>query len=324
MSYKYYVVVTENRFKEYPIEEKVLQSCGAVLEIRDCITKQEIMEATSEAHAVLVNLQKYDADIINNMKNCRIIARYGIGYDNVDLEAAKQKGIWVTNVPDYGAEVSVSEHAVALLLSCVRKIPYINTEIKEGSWDVQGFKPIHTIRGKTLGIIGFGKIGKEVVRKMSTFSLGKILIYDPYFSGDYKDFEYCEFVQNLSELTEKSDFISIHTPLDETTRGMISKKQIDGMKEGVILINTARGGIIDENALIEGLSGGKIGGAALDTFESEPISSDSMLRRMPMVVLTNHIGFYSVETIRTLQENAVLNVCKVLQGEKPVNPVFKV
>jgi len=324
MKAAYTVVVTENRFKDYSIEEELLAEVGAELNVRQCNSREELLQATEYAHGVLVNLQKYDADVIRNMKNCRVIARYGIGYDNVDIAEAGRKKIYVTNVPDYGAEVSVSEHAVALLLSCVRKIPFINGKLKTGAWDVQEFKPVYTVQGKTLGIIGFGKIGRAVVHKMQAFDLERILVYEPFVTDDIREASGCMFTDTLNVLIGNSDIISLHVPLNPETRNMIGQDQIDSMKDGVILINTARGGIINEQALINGLWKGKVAGAGIDTFAEEPLSADSPLREFDNVVLTNHIGFYSVETIRTLQRKAVMNVCSVLKGSEPENPVFQV
>jgi D-3-phosphoglycerate dehydrogenase len=321
MAAKYTVGVTEDVFKDYTLERRKLAEADAELVVRDCVSKKEIMDATSEIDGVLVNLQRYDSEIIRNMKKCKIIARYGIGFDNIDLEEARKKGIWVTNVPDYGAEISVSEHTLALLLGCVRKIPFIDHAVKNETWDVKGYKPIRTIRGKTLGIIGFGKIGREVVKRVLPFDPEKIVIFDPYISSKETPPAKCVFVENLDDLFSASDFISLHTPLSSESKNLIGEKQIEKMKTGVILINTARGGIINEKALVEGLKSGKIGYAGIDTFETEPLPDTHELKSLPNVILTNHVGYYSEETIKNLQEKAVSNICNVLKGLPPATPV---
>ncbi len=315
------VLVTENRFDTYEIEREVLAGTGAEVVVKDCRTRAELLEAVAYADAALVNLQRYDAEVINSMKRCRIISRYGIGYDNVDISTAADRGIWVANVPDYGAEVPVSEHAVALLLSCIRKIPLMNQSVKNGLWNMQIYRPVHTVQGKRLGIIGYGNIGRAVAAKMAAFGLAQILIYDPFIDTLPSVNCPCRRVDDLAQLLAESDYITVHTPLTDLTRGMIGSEEIGRMKDGVIIINTARGGIINEAALIEGLQSGKVAGAGIDTLEEEPLSPDSPLKALPSVILTNHVGFYSEESLARMRKTAAENVREVLNGGPPVFPV---
>ena len=317
------VVVTDDRYRGcYEIERSVLQSVDAELTVHDLKTDDQAVHVVREADAVLANLFPINAELIASMKRCQIISRYGVGYDNVDVDAATAKGIWVANVPDYAIE-DVSDHALALLMACVRKIPYRDRGIREGHWNLAVDPPIHRVRDRVLGLIGFGAIAKALRRKVSGLGLARVLGYDPYVDeATWKEHQVES--ATLEELLRTSDFISIHAPLTDDTMNMIGAEQIEIMKDEAILINTARGGLLDEQIVAQALSDGKIGYAGLDVFQEEPIPNDSLLRTLDNVVLSDHAAWYSEEAMLELKAKVATNVADVLRGGRPTYPVNKV
>jgi D-3-phosphoglycerate dehydrogenase len=313
------VFVTDDRYSSYQEEEAVLSSVDARLTVLNLSCEEEAVVALREADGILVNLFPLNARVIDSLDHCRIISRYGVGYDNVDLEAATRKGIWVARVPDYATE-DVSDHALALLLGCVRKIAYKDHRIRSGAWNMQKEQPVFRVAGKTLGLVGFGSIARALHRKIGGFGLGKILVYDPYVPADVIKKEGCVPV-TLEFLLTESDYVSLHIPLSSQTRGLIGQTQIGMMKTSGILINTARGPVVDEVALCRALQTGKLAGAGLDVFEKEPLPDDSPLRKLDNVILSDHNAWYSEESMVELKTKAALNVARVLAGNPPVYPV---
>ena len=313
------VVVTDDRFGSYKEEEAVLREAGARLTIRNLQGETEGIEALRKADAVLVNLYPLSGRIIERMESCRVISRYGVGYDNVDVEAATRRGIWVARVPDYCLE-DVSDHALALLLGCIRKIAYKDRKVREGRWDLQKDQPCYRIQGKVLGLIGYGGIARTLHRKVSGFGLSKVLAFDPLIdpalirAGGGVPVD-------MDTLLRESDYISIHVPLLPLTRNLIGEKELSRMKRGAILINTSRGPVVDEKALIAVLRGARVAGAGLDVFEQEPIDPDSPLKRLESVILSDHSGWYSEESIIELKTKAARNIAEVLKGGRPLYPV---
>ncbi len=315
----YRVVVTDDRFGSYREENEVLKQLNTEVEVYNCSTEDEVSEVVKDADAVLVNLAPMGRKVIESMKKCRVISRYGVGYDNVDVEAATSKGIWVARVPDYSFE-DVSDHALALLLGCVRKVPYKDRRIREGAWNLRKEQPVHRIKGRILGLVGYGGIARTLHRKVSGLGLGKVLVYDPFVNeetitaagGKKVDFEV---------LLKKSDYISIHVPLTEQTRKMFGRDEFELMKRDAIIINTSRGPIIDEGALIDALERGKINSAGLDVFEKEPLPPGHPFTKMDNVIISDHTGYYSEESIVELKTKVARNVLEVLKGNPPVYPV---
>ena len=318
---QYKVVVTDDRYGSYEEENEVLSELEISVEVHNFSSPQEAKAILNDADAVLVNLFPLTGDIINSMNNCRVIARYGVGYDNVDVDAATAKGIWVSRVPDYSLE-DVSDHALALLMSSVRKIAYKDRKIREGKWNLHKDWPAFRVAGKTLGLIGFGAISRVLFRKVSGFGLKQVLIFDPYVSDD-------EIINkggvpaSLDELLKQSDFISIHAPLTPETEGMIGPKEFSTMKENCILVNTSRGPLVNEDALYKALDSGSIAAAGIDVFSSEPLDEKSPLRKLENITLTDHAGWYSEESIVELKTKAARNILSVLKGGRPVYPVNK-
>ncbi|RKX69686.1 MAG: C-terminal binding protein [Spirochaetes bacterium] len=319
---KYKVAVTDDRYESYKEENEVLSELGITVEVHNFTNAEEAKAVLKDADAVLVNLFPLTKDIIDSMESCRVIVRYGVGYDNVDVDAATAKGIWMSRVPDYSLE-DVSDHALALLLSSVRKIAYKDRQVRSGKWNLHKDWPAFRIAGKTLGLVGFGAISRVLYRKVAGLGLDKVLIYDPYVpAADIKKLGGTP--AGLNEVVSQSDFISIHAPLTKETEGIIGSKEFAAMKENCILVNTSRGPLINEEALYQALKSGRIAAAGIDVFNSEPLIASSPLRSLENITLTDHAGWYSEESIVELKTKVARNVLSVLKGGKPVYPVNEV
>lgn len=319
MSKKFKVVITDTEFGGIEIEKKVFESIGAEVTVLDSMDENVIMQATEYADAVITEYAKLTAAVIGNMKNCRIITRYGIGVDMIDLDAAAKAGILVANAPDYGIE-EVATHTAALILGLARKVVVFDRELKSGKWGYQLGMPIHRLQGETLGLVGYGNISRLVAKYMQGMGM-KILAFDPFVSEERMLETGAEKANALEEILTKSDFVSLHVPLMEETRGMIGEKELKMMKPQAGIVNTGRGGLIDEKALVKALEEDWISGAAIDTFPMEPIQKDNPLLNLNNVIVTPHCAFYSEESLQNLQRIPAEEAVRVLTGEKPKNLV---
>ncbi len=319
---EYRVAVADARFGSYKEEEKVLKEVGAELVMHDLKSDDEAIEALRDMDGILLNLYPLNARVIGLLKKCKIISRYGVGYDNVDVEAATSQGIWISNVPDYAYE-DVSDHALAMLLDCVRKITAKDRKVRKGEWNLHDKFRCHRIKDRILGLIGYGGIARALHRKVSGLGLAKVLVYDPYIDREYiRDCggNPCDFETLLKE----SDFITIHAPLTKETRKLVGAKQLAMMKEEAILINTSRGPLVNEAALSKALQEKRIGFAGLDVFESEPLPKDSPLKKLENVILTDHAGWFTEESFVELKTKAAVNIAEVFKSGKPIYPVNQV
>jgi D-3-phosphoglycerate dehydrogenase len=316
---RYNVVIADNRFRSYDEERGVLDEVDAAITVFNGQDRKELEEAVREADGVLVNLYVVDKALIRLMKRCQIICRYGVGYDNVDVDAATKAGIWVARVPDFGAE-EVADQALALLFGCIRKIGYKDRRIRKGAWNLINDQPCYRTRGKVLGILGYGLIGRTFHRKVAGIGFSKILICDPYIDPSYI-IQQTGAPVTQETLFKESDYISIHVPLTAETRHLINEKALKQMKGEVILVNTSRGSVIDEKALCNALEKKVINSAGLDVFETEPPEEKSPLRRLDNVILSDHTGYYSEESLVELKTKAARNVAEVLKGGKPIYPL---
>jgi D-3-phosphoglycerate dehydrogenase len=317
------IVITDDRFGWIDEEKRVF--ADAELVAADCLTEEDLIRACAGAEGILLNQAPMTERVIQTLDRCRVISRYGIGYDNVDIRAAEKKGIWVTNVPGYCTE-EVAEHALGLLLACVRAIPEKDRAVRRGEWNIN--RPIKRMSGRVLGIVGFGVTGRAFWEKVQSFAFSRILIADPRGASKLAALrekkEYASLkaeAVSFEELIGQSDFISFHVPLNESTRHCINGKTIAGMKDGVILINTARGAVSDEGALAEALRTGKIAAAGLDVFEREPLPQGHPFSDLPNVILTDHSAYYSAESVSELKTRTALNAREVLEGRIPKTPV---
>jgi D-3-phosphoglycerate dehydrogenase len=311
------VAVADSPFPSLEPVEKALRPLGARLSLSASSAASDILAVARDADALLVCYAKLPGDLIRQLTRCKVIGRTGLGVDNIDLGAARERKITVTYVPDYCMD-EVSDHAMALLLALARKVAYANSLVQGGRWEMAAVAPIHRLKGRTLGLVGFGNIPRALAPKAKVFGL-RVLAYDPFVAPDVFASLGAEEVA-LDELLASSDFVSVHAPLTPQTRGLIGAGAIAKMKPNALLINTARGPLIDEKALIAALDSGRIGGAALDVLETEPPPQNSPLIGRPNVVLTPHTAFYSVEALEELQAKCATDVARVLSGQAPVYP----
>jgi len=279
------------------------------------ITPEELLNTIGEYEGIIVRSRtKVTREVIENGKKLKIIARAGVGVDNVDMEAATEKGVMVVNSPD-STSITVAEHTLGLMLAAATKIAIADKSVKENKWEKKKFMGVE-LRNKTLGVIGMGRIGSQVVSRCKAFEMDTI-VYDPYLPQEVAK-QMGVQLTDLETVLEKADFITIHVPLTDETRHLISTKEIEMMKDDAFLINCARGGIIDEDALYEGLSNNKLGGAALDVFENEP-PEKSKLFELDNIVCTPHIAASTIEAQRDAAIIVANEVIKVFEGGTPKN-----
>jgi D-3-phosphoglycerate dehydrogenase len=313
------IVITDDRFGWIDEERVAFAGLDVELVVENCHSEDEVINACKDADALLVNQAPLTRKVIKRLQCCKVISRYGIGYDNVDIEAATEQGIWVTNVTGYCTE-EVAEHALGMLLCCVRQIPYKDRQIRSGLWNIN--QPIRRMSGRTLGIVGFGATGRAFWEKVQGFGFSRILINDPHVSEKLLPGMFGE-ASSFDEIIEQADFISLHVPLKPETRHLLNVETIARMKHGVIIINVSRGLVIDETALVVALQSGKVAAAGLDVFEHEPLSVNNPLLQLPNVVLTDHSAYYSQESVSVLKTRTAMNAREVLEGKIPRSAVNK-
>jgi len=318
---KYKIVMTDDRHKTYEEEKKVLSNLDAELIIANCATVEDVISVCKDADGIMVNLAPMTAEVIEKLEKCKVIARYGVGFDNVDVAACTKKGIYVTNVTDYCAE-EVSDQALALIMACARKVARRDAQVRQGKWNIGSADPIHRIAGQTFAFLGFGMIARCLHRKIKGFNFSKIMVYDPYIDAETIAAMGCEKV-DWETAFKSADFISCHMPLNDKTRGIVGKKEFALMKPTAIIVNTSRGPVIDEDAIIDALTTGKINSAGLDVHTKEPLDKDSKFFEIENCVITDHVGWYSEEAMSELKRKVAENVRDVLLGGKPKYPVNK-
>ena len=316
------VLVTDYTWPTTDPEARVLEAVGAELLIAETGEEAELVELVKQADGILTCFSHVTSDVIRAGANARlqVVGRYGIGVDNIDVEEATKCGIPVTYVPAYCLD-EVTEQCLAFLLASARSICTYNSAVREGDWNLSRGTPIFRVRGKTLGILGFGKIGSTLAAKASGLGL-RIIAYDPFEDLIKADPAGIESV-SLEDLLAQSDYVSIHAPLIPQTRGLINEERLRLMKPTAFLINAARGAIIDMDDLARALRENWIAGAALDVFEPERLPADHPLLACPNLIATPHTAFYSEESVVDLEILAAENVAAILSGFRPasiVNP----
>ena len=319
MAAKAKVVLTDYVWESLDVEKKILAGLGELVPMQ---TKkpEEFLSQAADCDALLNTYAgPITADVMAKMLRCKIIARYGIGVDTIDLAAATQAGIIVTNNPTYCIE-EVAEHTMALLLACARKIAFYDRMVRGGAWAVPPGKPMFRLVGSTLGLVGFGNIARQVAVRAAAFGM-KVLYADPFV----KDGQFAEPGKKveLNDLLKESDFISVHPPLMPQTRKMINDDAFSRMKPTAFIINCSRGPIIDTDALVRALDAKKIAGCGLDTTDPEPLPDPHPLRGRDNVIINPHVAWYSEKAMVGLQAGAPNEVRRVLSGEWPINVVNK-
>jgi D-3-phosphoglycerate dehydrogenase len=311
------VLVTDYVFQSLDVERSVLEPLGCELVEAGGTSEEELVAAVEGATAMLVCYAQVPETVIEAASDagCRIISRYGIGYDNIDVAAATRRGILVTYVPDYCLD-EVADHTMALMLALARGVVVGARTVTGGGWSVpQG--GVRRLRGRRLAVIGVGGIGRRVIARALPFGLD-VTGFDPYVS----DWDLgARRAGSLEEAVQDADLITLHTPLTAENRHLIDADSIAKMTRSPIIVNTARGGLVDVDAATEALDSGRIGGLALDVTEVEPPPADHPLRNHPRAVLTPHMAFYSVEAQAELQRRAAEEVARALRGEPPDRPV---
>lgn len=311
------VVVTDHVFSDLEVERATIAGIGGELMLAPASDEESLVKAASGADALLVCFAQVRERVIAAAasNNCKIIARYGIGVDNIDVPAATQAGIRVTNVPDYCLD-EVADHAMCLLLLCARQlVPGIDS-VRAGAWEVPHGR-VHRVAGRRLALLGVGGIGRRVLERALPFGLD-VVGYDPFLREVPPGLERAD---TAAEAVEQADFVSVHAPLTEETRHLIDEPLIGAMQRAPFVINTSRGGLLDGQAAFAALERGALSGLALDVTEEEPLPLDSPLRAHPKVIVTPHMAFYSVEAERELQRRAVDEVVRALRGEPAVSRV---
>ena len=321
---KYKIVFSDYYYPDLHAEMKAFEKLDAELEIVDCtkivpggiFDPRELIKYAHDADAIVAQFAKLDKPFLDALEHCRIIARYSIGMDTVDLPAAHAKGIQVANVPDYCIH-EVANHAAAHILNALRQITHSRDLLLRNEFDFSKIRPLHRCEEQTLCLLGFGHIARELYGKMKPF-FAKVVAFDPYFSGQaaYPDVEFL----SLDDALACADVISVHVPLMPATAKMLSDAQFAKMKDGAILVNTARGGLIDEDAMLRALDSGKLGYCGLDVLSSEDFAGSPFLRH-ENVTLTPHAAWCSEEALAELQRKVGENVVSALLTGKPVYPV---
>ena len=320
---KFRVVITDSGYKTYDIERGLVTSIGGELEVKQCQTEEEVVALAKDADGVIVRLQPFTDKVMGQLPRCRVVGRYGVGVDNIDVAAATRHGIAVGNVCDYAIN-EVSEQALALLMSCARKITSHDKLVRAGAWDIGQKDPVHRMQGRTLGLVGMGRIPQALIKKVKGFEF-RIIAFDPFMSKE-EAAKHGVTLVDMDTLLAESDYISVHAPLNEKTRHMIDETALRKMKPTAILVNTARGPVVDVQALCKALKEGWINSAGVDVHEQEPAPKDYCLFGLENVVIADHAGWYSEESIEELQRGAAEAVASTLAGGWPkflVNPAVK-
>jgi D-3-phosphoglycerate dehydrogenase / 2-oxoglutarate reductase len=312
------IAITDSPFHSLDPAKAALARLDAEYRMAKSPSADDILAVARDADAILVTYAKLPGELLRQLTRCKAIGRFGLGVDNIDLPAAKALGIAVNYVPDYCLR-EVSDHAMALVLALARKMTLANKLVQSGRWELPPIVPLRRLEGQVLGLIGFGNIPRALAPKAKAFGL-TVLAHDPYVAKNALAAAGVEGV-SFDDLLARSDFISVHAPLSPATRGMMNAGAFAKMKNGAFLINTARGPLIDEAALLAALDSGHLGGAGLDVVTEEPLAKDSGLLGRDNLILTPHTAFYSIEALEELQTKCARDVARVLSGGKAVYPI---
>jgi D-3-phosphoglycerate dehydrogenase len=313
MSQRFKVVVTDQVFPSIETETTLLAGIGAAVEVADG-TPAGVARLGADADAVLNTYMPITSDLLDRLPSCRIVARYGIGVDNVDVAAAAARGVVVTNVPDYSVE-EVAVHTLGLLLSLARRLPEAARLVAGGGWGLDGLRPIRRFSGQRTGLVGFGRIGRLLCTYLTALGC-EVVVHDPFLQPGRG----IPPLMALPDLLASSDAVSLHVPLTPRTRHLIGKRELAAMKPEAVLVNTARGGLVDLAALIGALRARRIRAAALDVLDVEP-PAGRLPADLPSLLVTPHMAYYSEESIAESQQKAATQIIKVLTGGQPDYPV---
>lgn len=314
-----YALVTDHIFDNLDVERSELDPLGVELVVAPDTSEQTLVDLARGASAILVCFAPTGKRVVEAAAEggCRILARYGIGYDNIDVATAQKLGITVTYVPDYCLD-EVADHTIALLLASARDVTQASEGVRSGEWKVPHGR-VHRLKGCRLALVGAGAIGEQVARRAAAFGL-EVVAYDPYRTH-WEDVP-MQPTATLSEALADADFVSLHAPLSDETHHLINSETIEQMRRTPVLINTSRGGLVDTEAVIHALNEENLSSVALDVTEVEPLPSEHPLCSHPRALVTPHMSFYSVEAQAELQRRTVNEVVRALRGEPPISPVI--
>lgn len=313
------IVVTDYNFPDLDLEREIITAGGCQLIAHHCTTEAELADAVALADAVITQFARVNAKVVAAMSRARAIVRYGIGVDNVDLEAARLSGIAVSNIPDYCID-EVADHTLAFMLALTRHTVTHTQDLRAGHWRLAVPVPaMRVMRTQTVGILGFGRIGREVVRRLRAFKC-RVLVHDPVVPAADIAAAGAETAE-LAALLAQSDIVSLHCPSSAATRRLIRADTLAGMKPGALLVNVARGDLVDTAALVEALRSGQLAAAALDVFDPEPLPADHALRSLPNLIIAPHIASVSPTAVKALREGAAARALTAARGELPPNIV---
>jgi D-3-phosphoglycerate dehydrogenase / 2-oxoglutarate reductase len=312
------VLVTDYAWPSLDIERAILADVDAELMAASTGEPDELTSLAREADAIMTNWKRVPREALGAAEKCLVVARYGVGLDNIPVDYATELGILVANVPDFCLD-EVSDHTMALLLACGRRVVDFVELTRNGQWSLEPGRSMVRLRGQTLGLVGYGNIARALVPKAQSFGL-EILVYTPRLEPGRQP-DGSEAVATLDELLSRSDYVSVHAPATPETQRLIDQHAFATMKPSAFLINTSRGALVDEVALAEALDDGQLAGAALDVLSTEPAPADHPLLHRPDVLVTPHASFYSTTAIAELQEKTANNVAAVFRGEVPATTV---
>lgn len=313
------LVVTDHAFKHLDRERRAAERSGAEFAAYQCVNEEQTVAAAQGADVLITNFAPITERVLRAMNSGGAVVRYGIGYDNVDVDAATRLGVTVANVPDYGID-AVADHSAASILSLTRQLPSYTHLIRENGWSRPAeVGDLPALTSLTVGFVGFGRIARALHSRLLPFGFA-FLAHDPVIESSANESGGVDLV-SLAELAQRSDIISLHAPSTEATRGMVNDHFLSLMPKGSIIVNTARGSLIDSDALERALDCGQLRGAALDVTDPEPLPTDSRLRTMPNVILTPHAAFYDEDSLARLQQFASDEAERALAGQPLRNPV---
>ncbi len=313
------IAITDYTFGNLDVEQAILGPAGCQVASGQCRTPEALIELTHDADAVITQFAPVTAEVIGRMEKARVIVRYGIGYDNVAVDAAKARAIPVCNIPEYCID-EVADHTLAMVLALTRHVVPNALAIRDGQWKLAvPLERMTALREMTVGVVGFGRIGRQVVKRLAAFG-GRVLVFDPLVAAAAVQAAGAD-PAGLEDLLASSDLVTLHCPTNAQTQRMINRESLARMKPGVLLVNLGRGGLVDGQALIEALQSGHVAGAALDVYETEPMPADCPLRSMENVLVHSHIASASARAVHNLRETAAGLALKALRGERLPNVV---
>ncbi len=312
------IVITDCDHGTIEPEQRAAAEAGVELTLANCADEDAVVQTAADADGLIVQYAPITARVLDALPNLRVISRYGVGVDTIDVDAAHARGVRVCNVPDYGTE-DVSDHAIALAAALLRGIPQLDRRMRGGAYDIATVKPLHRFRGRTFGVVGLGRIGVATACKARALGF-EVIAHDPLVDTIPEPLRGAELLP-LEDLLRRADVLSLHVPLTAATHHLINADRLSLMPPESVVVNTCRGGVIDTEALADALTRGEILGAALDVVENEPLDPAHRLYQLPNVVLTPHVGWYSEESFTELKRRAAENAITGSLGKTPANVV---